>query len=380
MRLWIIVLCLLALSIGYGQSDHEIKIGKYESMQSEILGEEQWIMVHIPDLQGGQKKLPVLYVLDGEWHFYSTVGMIKELGGNLIPPMIVVGILNNNRYRDFSPEGTPRFTQYLTDELLPYIEEHYKVAPYRLLVGHSLAGLFATNTLVNHSNLFNAYLLIDPSLSFGNSQELLKGYLTTLQENKFEHATVQLAVANSLPSEISFSAVQQDTSNATMHMRSILQFAETLKSTGNGIQANWMYYPKEDHASIPLPATYEGLRSIFDYYPFPEEVWTDQADAANILQSHYDNISNRLQYQVLPPEGLVNSLGYYKMSNGNFTQAEQIFQLNVKNYPESFNVYDSIGDLYTTMGDKKKAIRYFEMALEINDNGETRNKLDQLKR
>jgi hypothetical protein len=36
--------------------------------------------------------------------------------------------------------------------------------PYRVLVGHSLGGPMAINTLINHTDLFSAYLAIDPGM------------------------------------------------------------------------------------------------------------------------------------------------------------------------------------------------------------------------
>ena len=53
--------------------------------------------------------------------------------------------------------------------------------------------------------------------------------------------------------------------------------------------------------------------------------------------------------------------------------------MNIKYYPESSNVYDSMGDFYEATGDKSMAIKHYEKALAIKQNPYTQEKLDQLK-
>ncbi len=54
-----------------------------------------------PDNETGnkdtQKKYPVVYLLDGDWHFVSVVGMLQQLsyinGNTICPEMIVVDLI-----------------------------------------------------------------------------------------------------------------------------------------------------------------------------------------------------------------------------------------------------------------------------------------------
>ncbi|MFZ1558618.1 MAG: alpha/beta hydrolase-fold protein, partial [Saprospiraceae bacterium] len=92
-----------------GKVDKEnIVIGKIDSIQSNILGENRKIWVHVPDGGANSKEsFPVVYVLDGDGHFSSVVGMIQQLstinGNTMCPKMIVVGIPNTDRTRDLTP-------------------------------------------------------------------------------------------------------------------------------------------------------------------------------------------------------------------------------------------------------------------------------------
>lgn len=53
--------------------------------------------------QNTGQRYPVVYLLDGDGHFESVVGMIQQLsqvnGNTVVPEMIVVGIPNTNRTR-----------------------------------------------------------------------------------------------------------------------------------------------------------------------------------------------------------------------------------------------------------------------------------------
>lgn len=88
------------------RNDNQIIIGHIDSLQSDILGEMRKIWVHLPMNYQEGKKYPVVYVLDGNGHFHSVTGLIKQLSTNgtfVLPEMIVIAIPNTNRSRDLIP-------------------------------------------------------------------------------------------------------------------------------------------------------------------------------------------------------------------------------------------------------------------------------------
>jgi len=64
----------------------------------------------------------------------------------------------------------------------------------------------------------------------------------------------------------------------------------------------------------------------------------------------------------------VNQMGYGLLQLNDVDKAIELFQLNVSNYPTSFNVYDSLGEAYLIKGEKALAIENFEKSLELNPN------------
>ena len=69
-----------------------------------------------------------------------------------------------------------------------------------------------------------------------------------------------------------------------------------------------------------------------------------------------------------PPlnENFINGLGYRMLGSEHVEDAIQIFQLNVDLYPESSNVYDSLGEGYMLHGDTTQAISNYEQSLALN--------------
>lgn len=122
--------------------------GKTDTLYSEILKENRPLFVYLPDeYDDSGIKYPVIYILDGETrcsHAVPTIAFITELG--LMPPSIIVGIPNTDRDRDFLPGKLPElngkdsaynFLHFITKELFPFMQKHFKSSESRILTGHS---------------------------------------------------------------------------------------------------------------------------------------------------------------------------------------------------------------------------------------------------
>ena len=65
-------------------------------------------------------------------------------------------------------------------------------------------------------------------------------------------------------------------------------------------------------------------------------------------------------------ESELNNLGYEFIRAKKFKEAIRILQLNVEAYPQSSNVYDSLGEAYLDDGNKPLAISNYKRSLELN--------------
>lgn len=78
------------------------------------------------------------------------------------------------------------------------------------------------------------------------------------------------------------------------------------------------------------------------------------------------------------PEGGLNRLGYEVLALDP-QAAITLFELNVEMHPESWNVYDSLGEAYMVAGDREAAIRHYRRSLELNpENDNALEKLGEL--
>ena len=70
-------------------------------------------------------------------------------------------------------------------------------------------------------------------------------------------------------------------------------------------------------------------------------------------------------------EPQTNQIGYNYLFRGEVDRAIEIFQKNTRDYPESWNAWDSLGEGFAVKGDKAKAIENYKKALGmVEDEGQ----------
>jgi CubicO group peptidase (beta-lactamase class C family) len=77
-------------------------------------------------------------------------------------------------------------------------------------------------------------------------------------------------------------------------------------------------------------------------------------------------------------ENAMNSIGYSFLNANDIPNAIAVFTQNTKDYPNSWNVWDSLAEAYAKQGNKKMAIEYYEKSLVLKPKNQ--NGADQLKK
>ena len=264
------IITILSFNKLYSQELDNIIIGTKHSIHSNVLSEDRSYWISLPDsyhdINSSQKRYPILIVLDGNIHFKSISGMVNYMSSDLfrsykIPEMIVIGIVNVDRRRDYTPDkiittrennsgGGDRFLSFLESELIPKIDNEYRTKSFRILFGHSLGGLLAIHSYMKENSSFNSFIAVDPSLGSWDSSTM-DSKLDSLTQNIFDRY-LYIATAN---------WGKRNFKNRDRHIR----LYEGLNSKSKDkFPSSIEYFEKENHRSVPIIAFHNGISKIFE--------------------------------------------------------------------------------------------------------------------
>ena len=150
---------------------------KYESISSQKLGETRQIKIQLPRNyeENQDKRYPVVVVLDGDYLFEPVAGMVDYYSyWEDAPEMIVVGInqdgirMQDTYYseQNFLPEGKgAKFFEFIGMELLANLDQKYRTANFRIIVGHDFTSNFINYYLLKQNPIFQGYINLSPDLA-----------------------------------------------------------------------------------------------------------------------------------------------------------------------------------------------------------------------
>lgn len=392
---FVFLLWQLSLSGQSTTSRNEIAVGEIIEFESAVLGEARQVFVHQPKgfwgMDDEMQNLPVVFVLDAETQFLHTVSTVDflssaPLGNDLIPRSIVVGIPNTNRNRDLTPVkgiiandtstlattgGGGRFLDFITDELIPFIDSTYSTSKHRTFIGHSLGGLMTFEALLKKREYFNNYISIDPALGFADGA-YMEDILDTLQQSELSKEHLFFAVGLTKPTFLKEEEVVTDDSDFTV-MNSIpnRNFLDEIEDNEWSLNVTAEYYPEENHFSIPHKSTYDGLRKLYHYYSFPEIMdyyhpkYKDRSDLIARIRDHYDRITAKMGYEVIPMEGYLNSFAFGIAPSGREDLAIALFEYNIELHPDKPQVRNNLGYFYLSRGNTKGALKAFKDSAKL---------------
>ncbi len=336
--------------------------------ESEVLSGNRQIWVHVPEIEeksldNPQSIFPTIYVLDGEHNFLNAVGNSQALArAGLMPNVIVVGISGSNREYDYSPSdikvdymktgGGPNFLTFLSNELIPYINEQYPSSNHNTLVGHSIGAMFALYSLVEDNNdVFSNYLSISPSL-WWDKQSLANDWkdrlqALTLKESKL--AFVTMADEEKLGDD-----------GKIMHDQ-YLQFKTDVKDRPN-FKIAYLDLFEEDHLSTVTPALHHGFKFLFQNWNLDHHY---SAHNFSDLQKSLKDLSEIYNFSVAPDYRQLVNMGRYYYDQQEYKKAIEIYEFGLESYDEGLMLNGYIAQAYVKNGEPNKAKLYFSKGLEI---------------
>lgn len=239
---------LIFISSLNAQNNKAIEIGQYHTIKSEILKSDRAIQIYLPkSYDHSDIEYPVLYILDGQWHFTNGVAIQESLrDSGLLPEMIIVGIQTTNPLRrTLMSDGQDKFLDFIEMEVITYIDDTLRTSNDRILFGWEAAAFFSNYALLNKKQLFNAAIISNGA--YASEKTLSEFNKLSMSEKKY------LFIANS----------EKD----IYYIKSSNNFVKLLKQKSLD-NLNWKYqkFNDEVHESLAYIALYQGLRFYYDNY------------------------------------------------------------------------------------------------------------------
>ena len=165
-----ILAILIGLNTTFGQTI-------YEEFDSYKLGENREIKIQLPRNyeENEEKTYPLFIVLDGDYLFEVVAGNVDYYSyWEDMPEVLIVGI-NQGDTRDtdnyYSEQNSlpiekgAKFFEFIGMELIPYLQSNYRLANFRVAVGHGESANFINYYLLKDNPVFQAYITISPLLA-----------------------------------------------------------------------------------------------------------------------------------------------------------------------------------------------------------------------
>jgi len=377
--------------IGQSKSTAQTTI---DTLFSKTLDEYREFWVKLPENYdfNNNQEYPVVYLLDGISLKNSLETVYDNYWGHYLPNMILVGISNRtNRTRDLTTSkvnmrrgssfkkesgGAENFTKFIENELIPYIDNKYRSLGHRTLIGHSYAGLFTINMLINHKHLFQNYIAIDPCLDWDN-QKLLKEAKEKLTSESYKGKSLFVSLAaeqlHIWDEEVTMENIMNDSSEFTLFARSIIEFSNYTKSQKkNGLNFSWKVYNEDLHGTVPLPSIRDGLIFLFEWYQFksPQKYnnpATPIEELVSLLKKQEQIYSENFGVPTAPMiSELLSGYGYMNMQMEQSEKAFMFFQMNIKYNPKNPTAYEAMADFYEFQKDKENTLKYLNKAFNLS--------------
>lgn len=343
-----------------------LEFGSEVTIRSEILKEDRKLLISTPRYYDiAVQPLPVLYLLDGEEHFYHIASLVNFLSSTeIIPNMLVVAIVNTNRDRDYltpaiserdkevSPNagGAVNFSNFLQSELIPWVDANYRTTEYRTLFGHSAGGYFALWSMLEKPKIFSSYIAASPALQWGDKHILSLANNKKINES-FEEEFIFLSMGDEGP----------DNDTQTLNLSKIFD-----EYNVSDIQSTTALMPNENHFTTPHLTMYQGLQAIFAgwYVKDPLALYDEQG--LDGLHQHFSTLDNKFGLDRGTPQNVLTLLAGIFFEQNRLDEMADLVLYDTYRYPYPADGITEIGRRYEADSNKTKAVEFYTQALKSN--------------
>lgn len=341
-----------------------------DTIVSQKLKEDREFTVSLPESysKSKTKKYPVLFLLDGDYLLDPFQGALNYGAyWDDLPEVITVGITQNKKYERYSdctfdpetglPEGKgENFFEFIGQELLPYIEKNYRIAPFRIIAGHDVTAGFLNFYLYKDQPTFNAYISLSPEFP-PQMEEIIPQRLSALNQPIFYyHATSDGGLKTSQER-----IIQLDSAVATIKKPNLNYLFDNFKGAS--------------HYSLVLKAIPNALYQFFGaYQPISVSEFNDKiailpSGYVKYLENKYEIIEKSFAIKMPIRINDFKAIEAAILKNKAYNELDALSNLAQKNYPKSMLADYELGLMFEKIGDNKKALKHYQTAFQKDEIG-----------
>ena len=355
-----------------------------DSLTSVTLGRTMSFSIVLPSNYNSADSYPVLYLLHGYGYNHLQWLDIADYVDDISIVAVIPDTKNSFCVNSYTQQQN-RFEDYLIDELPKYVQQKYAVDTTRqAIAGYSMGGYGALMLAFRHPNRFWFSASLSGSINVPHDIETLKydplysfafPNLTNLfgeRPNIFrtEHDLFYLyknTSPDSLPYCFLIIGIQDDFPTFLQRHRDLAESLRVYNAPYEYHEIPGTHSSQNRHTEIQLALRrmkelmQQGFRSVA--WTIARTIREKSIDQA--LKQYYYLRNNPTDFYYID-EGEINSLGYQLLETNKVKEAIAVFTLNVEAFPESYNVYDSLGEAYMISGDNEFAIKNYQKSIELN--------------
>ncbi|CAM4139852.1 alpha/beta hydrolase [Pseudoalteromonas byunsanensis] len=329
------------------------------SIASKVIDETTAVRVSLPDTytHSDTFSYPLLIVLDGATQFPHVAASTQFLSTYaILPEMIVVGVSTHKRLQYFTPTEHEEFVgrsgqanafkTYLHKELIPTLKSKYRIAPYYVISGHSMGGLFTSYLALQSDSDFNAHIAISPSL-WWDENTLVNTYQTLPNQHLSKAKRWFLSMANE-PGEMNDSYVAMLNALNEKSIKNLHWFSQR--------------FANETHDSTPLVGNAQALKSLFHNWNAVPEI---TVMSLSQLHAFYQLKSDEYGYNFPLSAHQYNVYGLKATYEGKTTWGVEILKQGVEHFSQSEILWDSLATAYNLDNKPVKALTASKEALKL---------------
>ncbi|WP_164974267.1 alpha/beta hydrolase-fold protein [Filimonas effusa] len=354
---------------------------KKDSIASRYLDRKQEILIHLP---GSYAKsglnYPVIVYLDGQDQGLKNLlisNLDRLMYGREIPEAIVIGIPHHHGRGDLSiesaSEDTTPFMKFVTTELISFLDQNYRTLDFRTFIGHSLGGQFLAYSMTRYPDVFNAVIAISPALNYPDTESWYKRKTLTALEHFAQgkrHNHLYFCVGDAGFQDAGFKTGAEE-------------LAAILTNANNsGLYWKFDVLPGFTHGSSPAAGIPMGLIQVFKYWPFLETrsyeiLVKNQGSPLKEVLEQEARIKDIYGVDIPLPRSVYWQFGKYELGKGNYDNAVKFFEKNMALDKNGSTPRSLMGDALAKMGKKEAAKKYYQEAINLLKEGESRKELEE---